>query len=345
MAKAPKNFAQVARGYNNLWKKVELKKDEEAFEIADRIIAVLDRYAPITDKIGVPEWAIGILHYRESNLNFNTYLGNGQPLNRRTTIVPKDRGPFDSFEEGAIDALKLQGLDRIKDWSAARFLYESERYNGFGYFMRGINSPYVWGGTNLQQRGKFVSDGNFDPNVMDTQLGAAAILKALCERSLAIDAEVNPPQSPVPPIVTPPVPSPHEEEIAHIGQLLSEASAKGEELMKMLKTARDVHEAIRSGKTAAELIDERKPVMANEIPDTAVVEVVPFYQKKSFWAMVLGTMVVPLVNQFTKGAFEISPWMQDWVATAIAAALGGGGVAAIINSHRITPTGAAKAKQ
>jgi lysozyme family protein len=191
MAKAPKNFAQVARGYANLWKKAELTKRKEALAVADRILKVLDRYTPVTKETGVPEWAIGILHYREGNLNFSTYLGNGQPLKQRTTIVPKGRGPFASFTEGAIDAIRQEGIAGIKDWSAARFLYISEKYNGFGYFMKGLNSPYVWGGTTLQQPGKYVRDGQFDRSVMDTQLGSAAILKALCERSPIINNQVN----------------------------------------------------------------------------------------------------------------------------------------------------------
>lgn len=308
MAKAPKSFASVARGYANLWKKAELVKRKDALAIADRIIKVLPRYTPATKVTGVPEWAIGILHYRESNLDFGTYLGNGQTLGRKTTIVPKGRGPFrgeGAFERGAIDALELQKFDQIKNWTAARFLYESERFNGFGYYMKGINSPYVWGGTTLQQRGKYVKDGVFDPNVMDTQLGSAAILKALCERSPAIDDQVNPKAAPA-----------------------------------ELKTSKDVHDAIQGGKPAAQIVEERE--MANEVPTTATADVVPFYQKKAFWAMVLGTMIVPLVNQVTKGAFEISPWMQDWIATAIVGVLGGGGVAAIITSNRITPTGAAR---
>lgn len=192
MAKAPSSFSQVARGYGNLWNSATLTRRTEALAIADRILKVYDRYTPITQKTGVPEWAIGILHYRESNLNFGTYLGNGQSLSRRTTIVPKGRGPFASFEEGGVDALKYEGLDKVGNWTAARFLFESEKYNGFGYYMRGVNSPYVWGGTSHQQRGKFTSDGVFNSNVMDTQLGSAAILKALCERSAKIRNQLSP---------------------------------------------------------------------------------------------------------------------------------------------------------
>ena len=62
-------------------------------------------------------------HYRESNFNFDTYLGNGQSLARVTTIVPKGRGPFtgpDAFINGAIDALRLEGFIGANDWGIAR---------------------------------------------------------------------------------------------------------------------------------------------------------------------------------------------------------------------------------
>lgn len=258
MAKAPSSFAQVARGYKNLWDSSTLVRKADATKAASRILANLDRYSEASRATGVPKWAIGILHYRESNLNFNTYLGNGQSLSQRTTIVPKGRGPFKSFTEGAIDALKVEGFDKVKDWSAARFLYLSEKYNGFGYFMRGINSPYVWGGTNKQQRGKFIRDGVFDRSVMDTQLGSAAILKALCELSPEINAQVN-----KAPVVTPsPAPAP------------------------VIPPSTDILTKIEaSGKTAGQYAQERD---AMPTPPTVVVEEKSPVESKIMWTQVVG---------------------------------------------------------
>ncbi len=119
---------------------------------------------------------IAALHRRESNANFNTYLGNGEPLNRRTRLVPKGRGPFKSFEDGAVDALKMDGLSNVRDWRLEKSLYFSEIYNGTGYNNRGLPSPYVWGGTNIQRRGKYVADGHFDANIMDSQIGVAPLI-------------------------------------------------------------------------------------------------------------------------------------------------------------------------
>ena len=56
---------------------------------------------------------------RESGADFSTYLGNGEPLTRRTRIVPKGRGPFKTWEDGAVDALRFDSLDDVlaEDWT------------------------------------------------------------------------------------------------------------------------------------------------------------------------------------------------------------------------------------
>ena len=138
---------------------------------------------------------MGLCHYRESNFNFDTYLGNGQSLARVTTIVPKGRGPFtgpDAFINGAIDALRLEGFIGANDWGIARALYRLEGFNGYGYHGAGVNSPYLYGGSTIYgppeaKSGKYVADHVFNPSVVDTQLGTAVILKALMQLDSSID--------------------------------------------------------------------------------------------------------------------------------------------------------------
>jgi lysozyme family protein len=137
------------------------------------------RYQAIEQQTTVPWALIAVLHRRESDANFNTYLGNGEPLNRVTRLVPKGRGPFKSFEDGAIDALQIDGLSSVKDWRLEKMLFYCEKFNGSGYNNKGLPSPYIWGGTNIQKPGKYVADGRFDPNVMDPQPGCAPILSAI----------------------------------------------------------------------------------------------------------------------------------------------------------------------
>lgn len=147
------------------------------------MIANKERYAAIARRFvnpGLKWWLIAVIHEMECSQNFNKYLGNGQDLNIRTTMVPIGRGPFGSFEEGAVDALKLQGADKITDWSIDNVLHFLEGYNGYGYSKyKGINSPYLWSGSNYYTSGKYVSDGNYDPNAVSQQIGVALMLKKI----------------------------------------------------------------------------------------------------------------------------------------------------------------------
>jgi len=134
-------------------------------------------YQSISVLTGVPWELIAVLHRRESDANFHTYLGNGQPLICRTTIVPKGRGPFlgsHAFIEGAVDALKLEGMTDVKDWRLEKALFWCQTFNGFGHPEK--PSPYIWGGTNVQVPGKYIRDHVYDPHFMDPQPGCAPIL-------------------------------------------------------------------------------------------------------------------------------------------------------------------------
>lgn len=169
--------------YAKQWDRMTINKSRvaEFHTMASKILTNKPRYEAIEARTGVPWYHIGVLHMRESNCNFDTYLGNGQSLHRPTTIVPKGRGPFATFEDGAVDALKIDGLSSVKDWRLEKTLYYCETFNGAGYDAKGLPSPYVWGGTNIQKPGKYVSDGKFNPNVWDSQPGCAPILKVLSE--------------------------------------------------------------------------------------------------------------------------------------------------------------------
>lgn len=135
---------------------------------------------------GVPWYLIAVLHLRESSSDFSTYLGNGEPLNRVTRLVPKGRGPFKSFYDGAMDALRIDGLSSVLDWRLEKTLYYTELYNGPGYYNHGLPSPYLWGGTDQQRKGKFTSDGRWDASVMDMQPGCAPIIRMLSEADKSI---------------------------------------------------------------------------------------------------------------------------------------------------------------
>ena len=166
------SFAEYKNAYENNWADLEIRANrlQEARNQANRLLHGKPTYQQIESKTGVPWWFVGLCHYRESNFNFDTYLGNGQSLARVTTIVPKGRGPFtgpDAFINGALDALRLEGFIGANDWGIARALYRLEGFNGYGYHGKGVNSPYLYGGSTIYgppeaKGGKYVADHVFD---------------------------------------------------------------------------------------------------------------------------------------------------------------------------------------
>ncbi len=160
------------------WDRMSIKASRNAeFErIARRLISYKPRYEGVEKLTGVPWWLIAVLHLRESDADFKTYLGNGEPLSRKTRLVPKGRGPFKTWEDGAVDALRYDGLSSVIDFRIEKALWLAENYNGLGYENRGLPSPYVWGGTNIQKPGKYVADGKWSGSVWDQQPGVAPIL-------------------------------------------------------------------------------------------------------------------------------------------------------------------------
>ena len=159
-----------------------LRNDPSVMLAARCAIRNAKKYEYVSRMTGVPVIWLMAVHEREAGGRFDTYLGNGEPLCRVTKLEPKGRGPFSTWESGALDALHLRGWDNIKDWTWERACYEAERWNGFGYReYHGVPSPYVWGSTSIQKPGKYVSDGRWDSSVMDKQPGCFALMKAIVE--------------------------------------------------------------------------------------------------------------------------------------------------------------------
>ncbi len=154
------------------------------------MISNKERYASIAKHFSnhnLKWYVISCIHELEAEQNFSKYLGNGQDLNKVTTIVPKGRGPFSTFEDGAIDALNLQGANGVDMSTVGKLLFFLEGYNGYGYTMyHNINSPYLWSGSNQYTKGKYVEDGKWDPNAVSTQIGVALLLKRLQELNMLV---------------------------------------------------------------------------------------------------------------------------------------------------------------
>lgn len=150
-------------------------------QVADRLTApaAKARYQTVSAKTKVPWWFIAVVHEREASQNWSSNLAQGDPWNKKSIHVPANRGPFKSWEDAAYDALVKcpPYAARNTDWSPGGALTMLEKYNGLGYYRKGLPSPYVWAGTNQYSKGKYISDGRYDPNVVDSQLGVAGLLK------------------------------------------------------------------------------------------------------------------------------------------------------------------------
>lgn len=161
---------------------MKVSDPKNAVRVAQSILNNRAHYEHVSQGTGIPIPMLGALTMRESSQDFHSYFGNGDPLVRdgrpaKTIHVPSNRGPFANWEEGAMDALHLDGLDRVTDWNdIARDLYEAELFNGFGPRAHGRVSGYVFAGTDQYNGGKYVSDGHWDPDFVDPQLGVAPLI-------------------------------------------------------------------------------------------------------------------------------------------------------------------------
>jgi lysozyme family protein len=179
---------------------VDLGKQNQVNEAVSLVEKGFDRYLSVARRLdcAVPEHfahVLGVIHFKEASCNFNGVLHNGEKIlgtGRKTFLVPKGRGPFNTWEEAAIDAINMKYTlfkDLINgDLDIGGVLSDLERYNGTGYISgagREETSPYLWACSNINDdRGKYTSDGKFNPNASTQEsVGAAVILKELYLRN------------------------------------------------------------------------------------------------------------------------------------------------------------------
>jgi hypothetical protein len=106
----------------------------------------------------------------------------------------------------------MLGVNKWSDWSIPGLCYVLEGYNGWGYRLHHptVPSPYLWSYTTAYTRGKYVSDGHFDPQAVSKQPGAMALLKFLIEIDHPFPAIIpSPASSPVPSTSSPVVAESH----------------------------------------------------------------------------------------------------------------------------------------
>lgn len=191
--------------YAKQWDSMSIRPNRlaEFRKIAKRLFDAKERYMNVQNKTGVPWYMIAVIHEREASQNWNTQLAQGDPLHRKSTHVPRGMGPYNTWEEGALAALKYDGLTKVTDWRLEKILYHLEAFNGWGYNSHGVPSAYVWAGSTVYSRGKYISDGVWSSTAVDTQPGCAPLLKCLME----LDPTIHPTrESTIPAVMPPPAP-------------------------------------------------------------------------------------------------------------------------------------------
>lgn len=166
------------------------------------------KYLEVSAKTGVPWWWIACIHHMESSNDFRTHLHNGDPLTERTHHRPAGRpiegNPPFTWAFSAEDALtQHEAVAKQKTWKLESALWLFEKYNGMGYELHGINSPYVWSGCQHYKYGLYVSDGQWDGGAMSEQIGAAVILKELVNIGEVVMSDIITPPAAAPIVVQP----------------------------------------------------------------------------------------------------------------------------------------------
>ena len=138
----------------------------------DRAAVLVRKYRKtLYDDLPAPWELVGVIHYMECGCRPDRQIFNGEQWDQKTVLYPPNHGPWPSWRDAAIEALARHPLKTLRD---------IEAWNGYGYQRRGVNSPYLWSGSNHGVGvGKYVADGQYDPDAVSKQIGAALVLSAL----------------------------------------------------------------------------------------------------------------------------------------------------------------------
>lgn len=199
----PHPFVELRPEYERLLATMVVERTSAVSAAADKIIRNFQRYGDASVATAVPSSFIGTLDLRESDCDPRAGLGQGDPWSQVSRNVPRGKGPWRSWTEAAIFYIHYDHLDdTTQPWSMAYACWKGEAWNGFGPRNHGIFTGYLWGGSNHYRCGKYVSDGVWDGNHVDTQLGIIPVICEITRRypSIAIGSAILP-STDAPPLV------------------------------------------------------------------------------------------------------------------------------------------------
>lgn len=156
----------------------------------DAIVKGKSLYIASEAATGVPWFFIAGLHYRERGCNFMYQVLNGEPYRFKTTKVPVGYGPWPDWPSSTRFAMAHWKM-KFPEWKdktliVPKMIMEWEDWNGEGYEnWHKKDSPYSWSGSDHGLGlGKYASDGKYDPNMVDQQVGCAVLLRAAMDRGI-----------------------------------------------------------------------------------------------------------------------------------------------------------------
>jgi len=199
------DMADLKAANADRWASAKLTRN--FISVAKSLVTAKAIYSDVQRVTKVPWWFIAVVHERESAQNWDASLAQGDPFRQVSIHEPRGRGPFNSWQEAAIDALVYCHPYAAKntDWSVGGTLTLLEEYNGLGYAARHLPSPYVWSGTDQYISGKFIRDHVFDPDKIDVQMGCAGLLLAMANLDSSVKVGIpSIPYVPTPVVVEPP---------------------------------------------------------------------------------------------------------------------------------------------
>lgn len=182
------SYAGLRETYSREIEAAELKPSWQAAydRAAEYILRNRAMYEPVEAAMGVPWQLVAALHWREASGSFSGVLHNGDKIigtGRKTYRVPRGRGPFSTWTEAAIDAIKIKRMSFPAQWDMEGAAWFAEVFNGMGYRNKGRVSPYLWSGTTLYKSGKYVADGVYSSSAVDKQLGVMPLYQILLART------------------------------------------------------------------------------------------------------------------------------------------------------------------
>jgi lysozyme family protein len=178
-------FETLRPEYSQLISMMQVRADHATLvdRTAKRLLGNLEHYMPVTQAIGVPAIFIATSFEREASSNFKLNPAQGWPLTSRSKWIPYN-GPFPNWVLAALAAYRLNGLDKVGagNWTWELMCFYGEMFNGFGYRdFHSMHTPYLWAWSNIQQVGKYTSDGHFDVVHFDEQMGMIPVARRMVE--------------------------------------------------------------------------------------------------------------------------------------------------------------------